>query len=141
MWDDVYAWVLTEAATLAAIERVYDGPPRQDPTEQKYAIVGGDDPAGTFVQDADPVDTFTGESGDIVLRLISRSGDDDLTPHRATTKTWVDTFTAAVNGDQTLGHLLRQGSTAHISRVETRQVTSGGVYVERAVTLSYTTRL
>ena len=139
MWDDVYAWALTQAEALDGIEQVYDGPPRQDPSERKYAIVGGED-AGNYAQDTDPTDTFTAEAGEVVITLVSRSGDDDLTPHRAATKAWVDSLAATVNADRTLGGVLRQGSTAYV-RADIRQVTSGGVYVERNVVISYGTRV
>ena len=139
MWDEVYAWALAQAEGLSGIERVYDGPPRQDPSEKKYAIVGGEE-AGNYAQDTDPTDTFTAESGEVVITVVSRSGDDELAPHRATTKAWVDALAATVNADRTLGGILRAGSVAYV-RADIRQVTSGGVYVERAVTISYATRV
>lgn len=140
MWDDVYAWALAQAAGLAGVERVYDGQPRQEPSEKKYAVVGGEDPAGTYEQAAEDIDTLTAESGEVVIKVVSRSGEEDLSPHRVTTKAWVDSLAATVNADMTLGGILRAGSTAYV-RADVRQVTAGGAYVERVITVTYGTRV
>lgn len=145
MWDDVYAWVLAQVQGLSGLDRVYDGPPTEAPSEKKYAIVGQDssdgDEAGTYGQDDEPIDTLTAENGEVFVRLVSRSGDTDLSAHRTTTKAWVTTLAAAVNADQTLGGVLKDGSTAHVRSSVRQPQTSSGSYVERAVTFTYSTRV
>ena len=142
MWDAVYAWLLTNLATITALsDHVYDGEPVTRDQLLAYAVVG-DEEAGNYSQDTDPTDTLIAETGEIEVRFVSRSGDDDLVPHRVATKAWVDALTAAFKADQTLGGTLRKSSTVYVGRVEVQQQkTSGGVRVQRTATVTYFTRL
>lgn len=145
MWDAIYAWLLTTyLPTLSGLSAntVFDGTPLTQDQLLTYAAVGEEDPSGFADGDYDEIDALVAESGEIAITFVSRSGDDDLAPHRTTTKAWVDALRTYVKANQTLGGLLMQGSTVTVGRVETRQQkTSGGVRVERAVSLRYFTRL
>lgn len=143
MWDAVAAWLLAHLATFAGLtDSTYDGTPLTQDQLLDYAAVGAEDPGGSYQQDYDGVQGLIQEIGEVSVRFVSRSGDDDLGPHRATTKAWVDRLRDDIAADLTLGGLLLEGSTIALGQVDVRQQKEpGGVRVERAVTVRYLTRL
>jgi hypothetical protein len=144
MWDGVYSWLLTFLPTISGLAgNVYDGTPLTQAQLLTYASLGEEDPAGFSEEDpSEPIDTFDAETGEVMVRFVSRSGDKDPAPHRVVTKAWVDALRAGIRADVTLGGTLRQGSVASVGRVETRHhKTPNGVRVERVVSVRYQTRL
>ena len=110
-----------------------------------YAEVAGngeDENGGFFEQVDDEIDGLIAEQGEVLVRLVARSGDTELDALQEQIDGWIASLRDHFRADKTLSRTLMQGSTVTVGRADVEQAQTGrGGLVRNTVAVRYFTRL
>lgn len=145
-WELLAADLLTYLPTLSGLTEsgsVSRGQSDSRGQLLNFATVGddGDGNGGFYEQSHDAPGVMTQETGTVLVRLVSRSGDPGLVDRSTTANGWVDALRArfASQAFKVAGPL-PQGSSVSVGRVDVRAVKSKqGAAMDLLAAVNYTT--
>lgn len=143
-WRVVHDDLLTFLPTLVGLtdpDAVSDGPSISHGERLNYASVGddGDGGRGFYEQDYEN-ESMIAETGEVAVRLVSRSGDTDLATLHDTVDGWVMALRMHYAADKRVGDLA-QSSVVRVGRVlvQGTQTPNGAIAVHQ-VAVAYFAR-
>jgi hypothetical protein len=146
-WPLVYDALIAKFQTLSGLA-VYDGP-EFTLTEDRvgeFVIVGGNgdpegEPGGLDQQWVGLGAKSRDETGTVVCAVIVQSGDTTLKPSRDRAFAILDTLTASLLTDPTLGGAVTDGWLLPLSGAPEQRENSLGSYVRLSLTVSFKSRV